>query len=177
MRQFFCNSGSIVADIFGLVTRKLNQLRLQSCNLLGWPQPAYRHLLHISAFMMLRWLAFVFDATVALKLHQGFTLLKHLPKPELLLLLRQDGALCHSGLGPILQNSFFCRNWPSKKWVIPGLFLFIFVFSNTLQFTINKCEKYPFSIQCWGLNPQPSDHESPPITTRPGPDHIQIFSE
>ena len=24
------------------------------------------------------------------------------------------------------------------------------------------------SIQCWGLNPQPSEHESPPITTRPG---------
>ena len=122
MRQFFCNSGSIVADIFGLVTRKLNQLRLQSCNLLGWPQPAYRHLLHISAFMMLRWLAFVLDATVALKLHQGFTLLKHLPKPELLLLLRQDGALCHSGLGPILQNIFFAVTDQVKNGSSPATF-------------------------------------------------------
>ena len=24
------------------------------------------------------------------------------------------------------------------------------------------------SIQCWDSNPQPSEHESPPITTRPG---------
>ena len=27
---------------------------------------------------------------------------------------------------------------------------------------------YASSIRCWDLNPQPSEHESPPITTRPG---------
>ena len=35
-------------------------------------------------------------------------------------------------------------------------------------FTTNKCEKSPSSIQCWNSNPWPSEHESPPVTTRPG---------
>ena len=30
------------------------------------------------------------------------------------------------------------------------------------------CEKRQSSIRCWDSNPRPSDHESPPITTRPG---------
>ena len=30
------------------------------------------------------------------------------------------------------------------------------------------CTKYPFSKRYWDSNPQPFDHESPPITTRPG---------
>ena len=29
-------------------------------------------------------------------------------------------------------------------------------------------EKYLSSKWCWNLNSQPSEHESPPITTRPG---------
>ena len=35
-------------------------------------------------------------------------------------------------------------------------------------FTTNKCEKCPSSIRCRDSNSQPSDHESPPLTTRPG---------
>ena len=37
-------------------------------------------------------------------------------------------------------------------------------------------KKYLSSIQCWDLNPRPLDHESPPITTRPGlPPFIGYF--
>ena len=36
-------------------------------------------------------------------------------------------------------------------------------------FTTNMYEKYPSKKQqCWDSNPQPSEHESPPITTRSG---------
>ena len=38
---------------------------------------------------------------------------------------------------------------------------------NIKIFTTNKCEKCPSSIWCWDSNPQPSEHESHPITTRP----------
>ena len=40
--------------------------------------------------------------------------------------------------------------------------------TNFTIFTTNKCEKCPSSKWCWDLNPQPLDHESPPITTLPG---------
>ena len=33
------------------------------------------------------------------------------------------------------------------------------------QINVKKC---PSSIQCWDSNPRPLEHESPPITTRPG---------
>ena len=35
-------------------------------------------------------------------------------------------------------------------------------------FTTKICEKCPSSIWCWDSNLQPSEHESPPITNRPG---------
>ena len=52
----------------------------------------------------------------------------------------------------------------------PASFLFIFgLFKQTLQFlqqiNVKKC---PSSIRCRDLNPQPLEHESRPITTRPG---------
>ena len=48
-------------------------------------------------------------------------------------------------------------------------FQFIFIFSTNITiFTTNKCEKCPFSIWCWDSNTHPSEHVSPPITTRPG---------
>ena len=42
--------------------------------------------------------------------------------------------------------------------------------SNDTIFTANQCEKMscPSSIQLEDLNPLPLEHESPPITTRPG---------
>ena len=57
-----------------------------------------------------------------------------------------------------------------KKWVILGLFLFIFdLFKQTLlilqQINVKKCLS---SIRCRHLNSQPSNFESPPLTTRPG---------
>ena len=42
--------------------------------------------------------------------------------------------------------------------------LFLSFHSNIRILTTNKC---PSSIQCWDSNPQPLEHESPPITTRP----------
>ena len=56
------------------------------------------------------------------------------------------------------------------KWTTPASFSFIFVFfKRTLQFlhqlNVKKC---PSSIRCHDSNSQPSDYESPPLTTRPG---------
>ena len=55
----------------------------------------------------------------------------------------------------------------------PGLF---FIYFQSFQakivtiFTANQCEKMLSlsSILCQDSNPQPSEHEPPPITTRPG---------
>ena len=71
-----------------------------------------------------------------------------------------------------LPNFFF-------KWaIIPDIFFVNFrLFKTTLQFlqqiNLKKC---PSSIWCWDLNPQPSEHESPPRTTRPGLPHNLIIS-
>ena len=46
-------------------------------------------------------------------------------------------------------------------------FLFIFVVSNKFYIKY-ECEKCLSSIRHWDLNSQPSDCESPPLTTRPG---------
>ena len=53
----------------------------------------------------------------------------------------------------------------------PASFSFIFgLFKQILQiFTTIICKKCPSSILCQDSNPQPLEHESPPITTRPGP--------
>ena len=56
----------------------------------------------------------------------------------------------------------------NKKLADPGLFYRLFsVFSikHHYIFTTNMCEKCPSSIQLQDLNPPPSEHESPPITT------------
>ena len=56
-----------------------------------------------------------------------------------------------------------------KKWANPGLFFIYFhSFTHITIFTSNKCEKCPFSIRCQDSNSQPLEHESPPITIRPG---------
>ena len=63
------------------------------------------------------------------------------------------------------------------KWAIPGFFLFLFLFfsNKNYNFTTNICDKRPSSIQCWDLNPRPSEHESPPLTTRPGLPLVTLF--
>ena len=57
------------------------------------------------------------------------------------------------------------RNVPT-----PASFEFIFVFSNTLQIIqqITYVKKCPSSIWCQDSNSRPLEHDSPPITTRPG---------
>ena len=62
-----------------------------------------------------------------------------------------------------------------KKWTIPGLFFVYFcLFKQTITFSqqinVKKC---PSSIWPWDSNPQPLEHESPPITTRPGLPPVQ----
>ena len=48
------------------------------------------------------------------------------------------------------------------------LFRLFLSFKQTLQFLLQiYVKKCPSSIRCRDLNPQPSDHESPPITTTP----------
>ena len=80
----------------------------------------------------------------------------------------------HVGLFKDLHSKFF--NGPLFN-------LFSSSETNITIFTTNICEKCPSSVLCWDLNPQPSDHESPPVTTRPGlPStttnfHTQIFSD
>ena len=66
-----------------------------------------------------------------------------------------------------------------KKWANPDLFLVYFLFfqTNNTTFTTNQCEKMscPSSIQRQDSNSRPSERESPPITTRPGPMHNVYF--
>ena len=58
----------------------------------------------------------------------------------------------------------FLKNGPPQ----PLFRLFSPFPTNITIFTANICEKCPLSMQCWDSNPQPSEHESPPVTTRPG---------
>ena len=51
------------------------------------------------------------------------------------------------------------------KWAIPYFRSFQ---TNVTIFTPNICEKCPPNVWCWDLNPQPSEHESPPVNSRTG---------
>ena len=70
------------------------------------------------------------------------------------------------GATPILMTIvfFFLKNGPTRP-----LLSFFSVLSNKHHYnlTTNIREKYPSSIRCRDLNLQPSENESPPITTRP----------
>ena len=63
------------------------------------------------------------------------------------------------------------------KWAITGLFYRLFlVFSNNHDsFYNNICEKCQSSIRYQDSNVQLLEHESPPITARPGVLHNLIF--
>ena len=57
-----------------------------------------------------------------------------------------------------------------QEWANPGFFFIYFrPFKHTLQFlqqiNVKKC---PSSIRHWDSNSRPLEHESPPITTKPG---------
>ena len=65
---------------------------------------------------------------------------------------------------PTHQGNWIFKNGPSR----PLFRLFSSFQTNITIFTANKCEKCPSCKWRWDSNPQPSEHESPPITTRPG---------
>ena len=86
---------------------------------------------------------------------------------------------------PILKRSSFWREknclriaslrlakpiQSSFKWAILGLiFVYFRLFKHTWQFLNKLCDFLcPFSIQHWDSNSVPSEHKSPPLTTRPG---------
>ena len=85
---------------------------------------------------------------------------------------------CFSALSAMSQRSlklsWKCLTWVKSNFLKMGqprpLLSFIFgLFELKLQFKQQICvKKYPSSLRCQDSNPQPSDHESPPITTRPG---------
>ena len=83
--------------------------------------------------------------------------------------------ICHSRCN--LHTIEFYAPWQFVplfllKWANPGLFSFIFgLFKQTLKQFYNKSiwkMSIPSSIWCRDSNPRALDHESPPITTRPG---------
>jgi len=73
------------------------------------------------------------------------------------------------------ENFYFLKNGPS-----PVSFSFIF---GLFQTNINKIlqqinvKKCPSGIQHWDSNPRPLEHESPPITTRPGLPRNFLFTK
>ena len=68
----------------------------------------------------------------------------------------------------IMQYSievFYKKNGPT---LASFLFIFGLFKTNYTIFISDKCEKCPSSIQWWDSNSQHVEHESSPITTRPG---------
>ena len=65
---------------------------------------------------------------------------------------------------PSPQHSIFFKKM-GPPW--PLFRLFSYFQTNITILTTNECEKCPCSIRCLDLNSRPSEHESPPITTRP----------
>ena len=47
--------------------------------------------------------------------------------------------------------------------------------ANITIFTTSICGKCPSSIWCWDSNPRPSEHESTPLTNRPGLPPFNIY--
>ena len=82
------------------------------------------------------------------------------------LIIWSDCSECDSPLGLKIQFHWFFL----KKWANPGLFYIYFrLFKHTLHFLQQiKVKKCPSRIQCRDSNSWPLEHESPPITTRPG---------
>ena len=65
------------------------------------------------------------------------------------------------GVPYLLDMKFMVFSFFKKMGQPQPLLLFIFWSFKTniiTIFTINLCEKSPYSIQCWDPNPQPSEH-------------------
>ena len=70
-----------------------------------------------------------------------------------------------------LSTVFLFKSGPS----LASFCLFSSFQTNISIFITKKCEKSPSSIWWWDSNPWPLEHESPPITTRPGLPPLTIF--
>ena len=73
--------------------------------------------------------------------------------------------------------AIYGSQWRFFKWANPGLFLIYFwsfQTNNTIFKTI-QCENVTSSLRCADLNPQPLEHESSPITNRPGLPPNNVF--
>ena len=76
---------------------------------------------------------------------------------------QQVFAFVFSGKNKIFHYLFLKMGQPR-----PLFHLFSSFQTHIAIFTTNKCEKYSSSIQGWDLTSRPLEHESPPISTRPG---------
>ena len=74
------------------------------------------------------------------------------------------------GVEIILNFFAYLKNGP-----IPASFIGYFRSFQTKKITANICEKCPSSKWCGDLNPQPLEHESPPVTTRPGLPPFKLY--
>ena len=76
-------------------------------------------------------------------------------------------------LSPVFKTVFFTLANPDLVFV----YFRSFQTHSNIIFTTNHCEKMsiPSSIQCRDSNPRPLDHESSPITTRPGLPSSKLF--
>ena len=76
-------------------------------------------------------------------------------------------------------QAFFMRKYTFLNGQPRPLFHLFAIFSiKHHNFTAHKCEKMPCPSSIWhqDLNPWPLEHESSPITTRPGlPPQVQIY--
>ena len=92
------------------------------------------------------------------------------PPPLLRLLRRRPFKEKHSGPRFKTSDSLFYKMLFKMSHPRPLCHLFSVFFNQTSiqflqQINVKKC---PSSKQCWDSDSQPSDHESPPITTKPG---------
>ena len=74
-----------------------------------------------------------------------------------------------------VKNSMLNRAKIKARYFLNGptpasFYSFLSVQTHITVFATNKCEKCPSSIQCRDSILRPLEHESPPITTRPGQD-------
>ena len=70
----------------------------------------------------------------------------------------------HKSKDRCLYSLNFALNVPRPLFVY-----FLFIYKQTLHFLQPiKVKKCPSSLQCLDSNPQPSEYESTPLTTRPG---------
>ena len=90
---------------------------------------------------------------------------KKIGLPGLFLLIFVFSNKHYKGIKLILKCLLYLYMFFKKSVFLASFCLFSSFQTNTTKCI---CERCPFSIRCQDSNAQPSDYESPPITTRPG---------